>query len=270
MAKKKGDIQSRLKKMQSSWEETEPSRGRINLPDDNYGVRINSAVLEESKSSGRLQIHWDMTVIDEGDFENVSVHKYDGIDTEENLPYVQGALEALELDIPDDLADIGETLEAAAGLEVDITVATKDEFTNIYFNELLQGAGEEGDDEADDDDAEEGTLEALTDEDDEDAFDEFEKEITKRCKQADIDPDDYADWKAAELAVREAEAVDDDDEDAEEEDAEEEYSPSEDDINGMKKKELLSLIEDNDIDIDTDDMSIAEIREAVIEEWFEE
>ena len=232
MAKKKGTLKSRLKALQSAWADSEPQRAGASVPDDNYACRIESAVVEEAKSSGRLQIHYDLVVIDNEDFEGRKIQKYDGIDTEENLPYAQGTLEALELEIPDDIEDIGETLEEAAGLVVDVTVATRDEFTNIYFNELLEGYEEEEEEEE-------------------------EKEEKKS--------------KAKSKGKGKGKKAKKEEEPEEEEEEEEAEDLTEDDINDMKRKALLTLIEDEDIDIDPDDYKkLADLKEAVIEEYFEE
>lgn len=185
MAKRKKDLKSRLEALQSSWEESEPTRAGAAVPDDNYVCRIESAILEEAKSSGRMQVHYDSVIL-EGDFTDRHVHKYDGLDTPENLPYVQGTLEALELEIPENLGDIGEVLEEAAGLVVAVTVNTRDEFTNIYFNELVEGyeAGEE---------------EKATEEGEDEDYTEEEIKKMKRPElleliddeDLDIDPDEY-------------------------------------------------------------------------------
>lgn len=133
----RGSLKERLQNLQKDWESSEPKVGGAKVPDNNYTAKITGAFVEEAKSSGRLQIHWILLVAD-GEYEGREIHKRDGIDTAENLPYVQGSLQVLNLNIPDSIDDIGDVLENAVGLLVDITVATSDEFTNIYFNELLE------------------------------------------------------------------------------------------------------------------------------------
>lgn len=53
-----------------------------------------------------------------------------------------------------------------------------------------------------------------------------------------------------------------------EEEEEEELTPE--DIEGMSKKELLALIEEEDLDVDPDGLKLGELREAVSEELFGE
>ncbi len=236
---KKASLKSRLKKMQKGWSGATPRRGGFPVPDDTYDCKIKSATLEEAKSSDRLQINWEFVVLD-GDYEGKVFHKYDGLDRPESLDFVQGAFETLELDIPDDVEDIGEPLEAAVGLECEVTVKTVDEFTNVYINDLLEAPDE---DEEEEDDEEEGEDE------EEDAEDEDEEE--------DEDED---------------EAEEDDEEEDEEDEEGEDYT--EEDIEGMNKKDLLGVIaEDDDLKKavkKAKTLSITKLRKAVISEWFEE
>jgi hypothetical protein len=216
---KKSSPLNRLKKMQSGWEDAAPRRGGAPVPDGNYTGRIESAILEEAKESQRLQIHWIIVIADE-QYEGKKVHKFDGINEAKDLEWVQGTLEAIELDIPDDIADIGETLEEAAGLLIDITVATKDEFLNVYFNELA----EDGEDEEEEEEGEE------------------EEEEEEEAEEA---------------------------EEEEEEEEEEGEGYDEDDINEMKKKDLIELIDDEELDVDpTEHKGVKALRAAVIEEMF--
>ncbi len=250
MAKRKTDMKSKLKSLQKDWKGAEPKRGSQPLPDDNYIVRIVDAVVEEAKSSQRLQIRWNMNVID-GEFSNKKLVKFDGLEDSDNLDWLQGSLEALELDIPDNLEDIGEVLEDAAGLAVDVTVRNKDEYSNVYFNELAEGyddASADGGTDGGDD----VLAQAVEDEAKESVFEDLEDDIVARAKEVDIDPDKFETWAEAGAAVIEAEAGDE---------------WTEDDINDMKKSELLTTIEDETLDIeDADDMSAKELRKAVIKE----
>lgn len=213
MAKKKTTLAAKLKKLQGVWEETEPAAGGMSLPDDDYTGRITSAVLEESKNSNRLQINFAIQVLSPDDYEGKVIHKYQAMEEEKDLPYVQGTLETLEVEIPDDIADIGEALEECQGLVVDFTVKSKDDFVNIYFNEVLE-------DEEDDDKGKKG----------------------KKGKKAEP-----------------------------EEDEEDEEEITEDDVEAMDKKELISLVEEMELDIDPKDYKKVEaLREAVSEALFED
>lgn len=152
MAKKEKTV-SKLKGLQKLWKNTEPKRIGAPLPPDDYVARIESAVVGESKK-GRLQIDWTLCIVGD-DYDGKKVHRYTGLETEENLAFLQGDLETLNLQIPDDIDDLGESLEEANGLLVAITVAKNDEFLNIYFNDVVE-ENEDGDDssgeDSDDDD----------------------------------------------------------------------------------------------------------------------
>lgn len=205
--KKSKDPVSKLKALQKTWKKTKPKKFGKQAPDGDYEAKIVSAVIEEAKSSGRLQVKWGLKII-EGDYKGRELTHRSGIEGDEALAYLQGELETLELEIPDQLADIGEVIQAAIGLEVDITLATRGEFQNLSFNELLE-AGD--DDDEDEEEEEEEADEEEESEEDEDAY------------------------------------------------------PTEDEISKMKKKALLALIKEYELDVDTEDLTLKELREEVIE-----
>ena len=228
MAKKKKNLMTRLKGLQKSWKKATPRQAGMVVPEDNYPVRVVSAILEEAKSTGRLQINWDLEILD-GDYKGKHVHKYAGVDNEDNLDYVQGDFETLELEIPDSIADIGEVLEAAQGLVLDIRVRKADEFINIDFLELLEGYEEEEEDE---------------DEESEDKDEDEESED----KEEDDD--------------------DDDDEEEEEEDEEEEITEDDIGKMKSKALLTVIKDYDLEVE-DAEDMKVSELRKAVIGELFE-
>ena len=154
MANRKASVASRLKSLQKEWKEAEPRIGGARLPDATYNARIGTPVVEESKASQRLQVNWPLTVID-GDYADKKLNKYDGIEDADGLAWLQGTLEILELEIPEDVTDLGSILQSADGLLVEITLQTKDEFQNIYFNELLEADEEEDEEEEDEEEEDE-------------------------------------------------------------------------------------------------------------------
>jgi hypothetical protein len=222
---------AKLKKMQAEWAEAEPMSGGGRVPDGEYTVRIDSAEIGEAKQSGRLQIHWAMTVVDPPEFVNKKLNKWDACDEPKDLPWIQGALETLELEIPEELADIGEVVSEAVGLHVNITVQTKDEFCNIYFNSIV-----------DPDDIEEL-------EDDEELEDEEEDD-----EELDSELED-----------------DESDEDLEgEEEEEEEVELAEEDVLKMKPSALKDLIAEEELDINPKRYkSVASLRKAVVKALFD-
>lgn len=137
------NLATRLAEMQEAWEKGEPRTTGAPIPDDNYAMRIDSAVVESAKSSGRMQVNFGL-IVTEGDFadEERVLHKYAGMETDQNIDYLQGDLQTLELDIPPQIADIGDTIQDSIGSNVEVSVVTREGFTNFNFVELLQGEGE--------------------------------------------------------------------------------------------------------------------------------
>lgn len=211
--KKSGDPRSKLKALQKEWKKATPKNFGKQAPDGDYEVKIVSAIVEEAKAeSKRLQVLWGMKIL-EGDLKGRELTHRSGLEGE-SLSYFQGELETLELEIPDVLADIGDVLQDAIGLEVEVSLATRGEFQNLRFNELLEDSGDDDDDDdADDDD------------DDDDSSD---------------DDDDSGD---------------DDDE----------AYPTTAELKKMKKPALLKLIEEYELEVDTEDLTLKELRAAVIE-----
>ena len=217
------DPTSKLKALQKKWKTTQPKTFGKQAPDGDYEVKIVSAVLEQAKSeSKRLQVVWALKIL-EGDCKDRELTHRSGLEgSEDCLAYFQGELETLELELPDDISDIGGTLQEAIGLELEISLSTRNEFQNVRFNELLEASGDYYEDEEDEDEEEEEEEEEETD--------------------------------------------DDDDEEEEEEEDEAEPYPTTAELKKMKKPDLLTLIEDYELDVDDPaDLSLKELRAAVIE-----
>ena len=176
---RKSDVAGMLASLQKDWKKSEPRKIGAPVPDDSYPARILSAVIEESKASGRLQVKWELEIAD-GDYEGRKVLKFSGLETKDNLSFLQGDIETLELAIPERISDLGEVLEEAAGLLVEINVRTRDEFTNIDFVELLEDEeGEKEEEEEEDEDKEEADDEKEEEEEEEDEEEDESEELTK-------------------------------------------------------------------------------------------
>ena len=283
MAKKrKATLSSKLKALQKSWKRATPKQGGVGVPDGTYDIRIESAILEEAKSTGRLQIHWILTVLTE-EYANKALHKYDGCDRAEDLDWVQGTLETLELEIPDNIANIGPTLEEAQGLLAEITVQTRDEFTNILCQDLLadqdeeEEEEEEGEEEAEEEEEEEEELEVgsrVSAEFDDETFEGEITSINTKKGTADVDFDDETSDTVALDELTALESEDEEEEEGEEEAEEEEEEEGEgeeydeDDVKAMNLKELAELIEEEDLKIKTKNVKIGPLRKAVIKKLF--
>ena len=166
--KKSSDPKSLLKKLQKSWAKAQPKSFGRQAPDGDYEVKIISAVIERAKSeSKRLQVLWSLKIT-EGDCEGRELVHRSGLEgSDDALAYFQGELETLELDIPDSIADIGDTLQEAIGLELEISLTTRNEYQNLRFIELLEAADDDSDEEEEDEDEDEDESEEEDDEDDE-------------------------------------------------------------------------------------------------------
>ena len=216
--KKSKDPLSKLKALQKLWKKAAPKKFGKQAPDGDYEVKIISAILEQAKKEPhRLQVLWTMNII-EGDLEGREIQHRSGLEgSEECLDYFQGELETLELELPDNIGDVGDTLQDAVGLELSVTLATRNQYQNVSFDELLEASDD------DDEDEDEGEPE------DEDGDDE-----------EDVDEDDG-------------------------EEDEDEY-PDEEAIGEMKKKALLALIKEYELEVeDPEDLTLKELRAAVIE-----
>ena len=109
-------------------------------------------------------------------------------------------------------------------------------------------------------------LEKARDDDNDEDEDEDEKPKKKPKKK----PEKKAKKKpepVEEEEEDEEEELEDDDEEEEEGEEEEVEMPSENEVKGMKKKQLLQVIDDFDLDVeDPETLTLKELREAVIEE----
>lgn len=172
---KKKDLTATLKAAGKLWKKAKPRKVGAPVPDDLYSARIESAVMEESKASGRAQVHWCLEIVD-GDYQGRKLHTFSGLESEDNLAFLKGDIETLELAIPDSIDDIGEALEESVGLLLEINVRTRDEFTNVDFIELLEDDGEEAEEEEEEEDDEDEEEEDDEDEDEDEEEDDEEEE----------------------------------------------------------------------------------------------
>lgn len=136
---KKNALVDKLEELGKAWKKTEPRKVGAPLPPGEYVFQIESATIEESKK-GRLQVKWVLTVMEPSEMEGKKVNRYSGIDNDDALAFLQGDLETLEVNIPDDITDLGDSLEETQGLLVAGVAVKNDEYLNIYFNDLVEAA----------------------------------------------------------------------------------------------------------------------------------
>jgi preprotein translocase subunit YajC len=156
---------------QKAQEEAKKStRNEAAVPDGRYIVQVMDAELTVSQVTDRLQIHW-VWQVREGEHAGLDLHSWDGIETEMNLTFLCRTLARLGYDIDQlEIKDLDELLADLKATQptVRIRVRTKDEFTNIFVEKLLEAAEAEDEDEEDEKEGEE------EDADEEEAEDEDE------------------------------------------------------------------------------------------------
>jgi len=113
------------------------------VPDGKYQVRIEAARLTES-TKGDPMIKWDLVVIS-GEHAGRHIFK-NSVITSASLPFVKGDLKVLGVELPK-FSDLPGYLEGVLDKKLQVTKRTREEFTNVYFNRLLDipsGEGLEG------------------------------------------------------------------------------------------------------------------------------
>lgn len=142
------EFSSKLKRLGGNWKKASKrdasAFGGSTLEDGIYRMRITGAELTESQSSGRLQIAWEFTVAD-GDSKGEVVRDYDGLESEDNLFFLQRKLARLEKEVPEDISLIEKVLAEIIKEKplIRAKVKTKEDFTHVYINRLLNDAGED-------------------------------------------------------------------------------------------------------------------------------
>jgi len=134
----KKNISSLLKKLEEFWDTPEKTWGDV--PDGPYQVKIESAVLNESKASGRLQVSFQFNVL-EGDFINRKIFKHSGLDNESNIAYFRGDIGKLGHEwpeTPEGLEPIlNELLDSCAEIKVKTSARDGQEYTNVYITRAI-------------------------------------------------------------------------------------------------------------------------------------
>jgi hypothetical protein len=248
------------------WADTE-EQGFSEVPDGNYIVKINKAVINNAKSSGRLQVSWEMTVVCEADgsdseFKGRKIFKHDGINNSDARGWFKSGLARLGVMWPKKAAKLPKTLEELIDTHAEIKVKTKEESDFVAKN-FVRAVDESEIPDADDSD----------DDEDEDEDDDKKKSSSKKKtkKPADDDDDteddDSDDSDDDDDDDKEDEDSDDDDDDDDEDEPEEkpkkktgkgkakdeptcEVEFEDDAIDKKMKKELIKVAEENDFDPD--------------------
>lgn len=212
------NVEEELQELEGAWDEAEDKGDSFgDIPDDRYQAKVTGARIGKSKSSNRIQIAWEFTIIS-GEYKNRKKWAYDGLETKENLDYVKTRLARLKVKIPKKISDGGlaEALEACIGLTCEIQVKTRGDFQNVYVNKLIDVDSDDVQDADDwkpskrsrDDDDDDKPKKSRDDDDDEpkkkSRDDDDDDDRKERSKRRDDDDDD---------APRKRSRDDDDDDD---------------------------------------------------------
>lgn len=141
--------QDKLNKLQDKWEEAKGQTGYNvqHVPAGLYEAKITIAEICVGQNSGKLQCHWKF-VITRGEFEGSDEHAYAQLENPVGLAMFQQDLTNLKLDIPENILNIQDTLDALiesnpiVRIQVKKTIARSgqyegQEFTNIIIRNLL-------------------------------------------------------------------------------------------------------------------------------------
>ena len=104
------------------------------LPDGKYQVKIDKAVLTQTRSSGEPMIRWELVVIS-GPFEGRRIFK-NSVFTQAALPFIKGDFNRLNLEMSS-LKELPARLREALDKALEVTVKTKGENHNCFFNKSL-------------------------------------------------------------------------------------------------------------------------------------
>ena len=138
----------KLSALTAMWKTVTPiAGGYVNVPDGDYVGDLKEMVMEDSKSSGRLQVASSFEIVD-GEQEGKIVKSFDGLDSETSAGHFRHKCEVIGLDLPEDAKLWQETFDAfiADPARVDlynITLKTnkgKDgkDYSNLYVNGISE------------------------------------------------------------------------------------------------------------------------------------
>ena len=121
---------------QAAWAGGAEEAAKAN-PIGTFHAKIEEAILGRSASSDRLQIHYALLIVG-GDSDDVTIHKYDGLETVQQIAISQQQLK--RLGVPADtikLPDLPAHLMQLHGQMVVLSTRQNQQYYNIYFQRLL-------------------------------------------------------------------------------------------------------------------------------------
>lgn len=143
------DLAKALKEIDVLWSKTDAMEmGTFSpVPDGDYVAHLLPARLEFSKQSNRFQIAWPLKIAI-GKLKGRSIVKFDGLDHETSISWIKGVFKLLGIEIPASSKKIPSALETYfennEDVLVNITIKTKDTYTNIFINGLYVSSIDDG------------------------------------------------------------------------------------------------------------------------------
>ena len=218
----RSEFARRLGQLKESWGAAD--EGFSQIKPGLYLMQLQSAAVEESASSGRMQIHREH-LVREGEMEGEVIHDYMQIETELGPRFVKQWINMMGFDVPDDPTELEEVVAAISDAApiYRAKVTEKDGFTNVRIAKLLESGEEDEGPEPEEEEAEEAEEETEA-EDEEEAEeeqgsgDELEEQLSKFCEDWNVEvgaDDDESNvvnmvvgiqeytWKAPELSEEE-------------------------------------------------------------------
>jgi len=142
----------KLADLKNLWKNTQPLEGFTSLPDGNYQFIIDDVYLAKSRKNQRYKLIWELRVVS-GDHAGTVQKSYMDAENEFGIMIIKRTLDNLDVEIPDDFEELGQTVQTLKGQTVEGTVKSNDRGTNIYLNSIID-LMEEDDDLLDDIDEE--------------------------------------------------------------------------------------------------------------------
>jgi hypothetical protein len=143
-----GDIRSRLRDKQREYAKAVARQRGQALPPGTYEGQITNFEVSESQN-GNLRAVWTIIVTGPEEFVERTAFKQSMLETKENFDWFKGDCQAIEIDPPDNLEDVGDVGDEAIGLNIRFGARSDDEFTNYDFIERLEGGNGGGKDQPD-------------------------------------------------------------------------------------------------------------------------
>ena len=123
-----------LAKSQAEWEAAE-AKERPTLPDGPYQARITDVTLGYSKKENK-QMVISLEIVS-GEQKGKSTKVFYGMSGKEKYEWVKALFNTLGIPIPVVVTDIAKIVGNMKDLLVAVQVKTKDQYTNVYINKVL-------------------------------------------------------------------------------------------------------------------------------------